>query len=34
LSAETLINDGAIEWIAFHNIYRTDRDDFLAVALD
>jgi hypothetical protein len=34
LTAETLINDGAIEWIAFHNIYRTDRDDFLAVALD
>jgi hypothetical protein len=34
LTAETTLEDGAIEWMAFHNITRTDRDDFLAIALD
>lgn len=34
LTAETLIAIGAVDWIVFHNIFRTDRDDFLAVALD
>lgn len=34
LTAETLIRLGAIDWMALHNITRTDRDDFLAVALD
>ena len=34
LTAETLIRLGAVDWMAFHNITRTGRDDFLAVALD
>ena len=34
LTAETLIRKGQIDWIAFHNVYRTDREDFLAIALD
>lgn len=34
LTAETLIRLGAIDWMALHNISRTERDDFLAVALD
>jgi hypothetical protein len=34
LTAETLMRKGAIDWMALHNITRTDRDDFLAVALD
>lgn len=34
LTAETLITKGQIDWIAFHNVYRTDREDFLAIALD
>lgn len=34
VTAETLLDHGCISWIVFHNIYRTDRDDFLAVALD
>jgi len=36
LTAETMIDDPdyAYRWIAFHNIFRTDRDDFLAIALD
>ncbi len=34
LTAETLIRLGAVDWMALHNITRTERDDFLAVALD
>ncbi len=34
LTAETLIERGAVNWMVFHNIARTDRDDFFAVALD
>jgi len=34
LTAETLIRLGSIDWMALHNITRTERDDFLAVALD
>jgi hypothetical protein len=34
LTAETMIRLGAVDWMALHNITRTDRDDFLAVALD
>ena len=34
LTAETMIRLGAVDWIALHNIARTERDDFLAVALD
>jgi len=34
VTAETLIADGNVNWIVFHNIFRTDRDDFLAIALD
>lgn len=34
LTAETLIRDGVIDWIALHNIFRTDRDEFFAIALD
>jgi hypothetical protein len=34
LTAETLIQDGAIDWMALQDIFRTDRDDFFAIALD
>jgi len=36
LTAETTIADPdyVYDWIAFHNVFRTDRDDFLAIALD
>jgi hypothetical protein len=34
LTAETQIRLGVIDWMALHNITRTERDDFLAVALD
>lgn len=34
LTAETLITLGQINWIVMQNIYRTDRDDYLAIALD
>jgi hypothetical protein len=34
LSAETLIRKGQIDWLALVNVNRTDRDDFIAVALD
>lgn len=34
LTAETLTRHGSIDWMVLHNIYRTDRDDFLAIALD
>jgi hypothetical protein len=34
LTAETLLRLGAVDWMVLHNITRTDRDDFLAVALD
>jgi len=34
LTAETLLRSGAIDWMVLPNITRTDRDDFLAVALD
>jgi len=34
LTAETLIRDGEIDWMALHDIFRTDRDDFFAIALD
>ena len=34
LTAETLITEGSIDWIAINDVYRTDRDDFLAIALD
>lgn len=34
LAAETLIRIGAIDYIVIPNIFRTDRDDFLAIALD
>lgn len=34
LSAETLIRKGVVDWIVIPNITRTDRDDFVAVALD
>jgi len=34
LTDETLIQDGALDWIVFHDTFRTDRDDFFAVKLD
>lgn len=34
LTAETPIRRGSIDWLAFPNIFRTDRDDWLAVAMD
>jgi len=34
LSAESLVRVGAVDWLALHNVFRTDRDDFLAVRLD
>lgn len=34
LTSETLMRDGQIDWMALHNIFRTDRDEFYAVALD
>jgi len=34
LTAETMVRVGAIDWMALHDIFRTDRDDFLAIALD
>jgi len=34
LSPEGLVTRGAINWLVLPNITRTDRDDFLAVALD
>jgi len=34
LTAETLLRLGAVDWVVLPNISRTDRDDFLAVALD
>lgn len=34
LTAETLITTGEIDWMAIHNIYRTDRDEFFCIALD
>lgn len=34
LTAETLITEGSIDWIALVDIFRTGRDDFLAIALD
>jgi hypothetical protein len=34
LTAETLLRTGEIDWIAFHNIFRTDRDEFFCIALD
>lgn len=34
LTAETLIRTSEIDWMALHNIYRTDRDEFFCIALD
>ena len=34
LSAETLIRQGAVDWIVIPNVFRNDRDDFCAVRLD
>jgi hypothetical protein len=34
LSAETLIRQGAVDWIVIPNVFRVDRDDFCAVRLD
>jgi hypothetical protein len=34
LTSETLTRIGAIDWIALPDINRTERDDFLAIALD
>ena len=34
LSAETLIRQGAVDWIVVPNVFRNDRDDFCAVRLD
>ncbi len=34
LRAETLVRVGVIDWMALHDIFRTDRDDFFAIALD
>jgi len=34
LTAETLVTEGAIDWIAINDVFRTDRDDYLAIALD
>ena len=34
VTAETTETVGSVDWIVFPNIYRTDRDDFLAIALD
>ena len=34
ISPETLLRKGSIDWLVLPNITRTDRDDFLAVALD
>jgi hypothetical protein len=34
VTAETLIRIGSIDWMVVPNINRTDRDDFLAIALD
>jgi len=34
LTAETLITKGSVDWLALHNIFRTERDDWFAIALD
>ena len=34
LTAETLVRIGAVDWMALHDVFRTDRDDFFATALD
>lgn len=34
LTSETVLTIGQIDWLVVHNIYRTDRDDYLAIALD
>jgi hypothetical protein len=34
LTAETLIRQGAVDWIVIPNVFRNDRDDFCAVRLD
>lgn len=34
IGPETLLRKGSIDWLVLPNITRTDRDDFLAVALD
>lgn len=34
ITAETLVRRGAVDWIVLPNISRTDRNDFLAIALD
>jgi hypothetical protein len=34
LTAETLITEGAVDWIVIPNVFRNDRDDFCAVRLD
>jgi hypothetical protein len=34
VTAETILTEGAIGHLVLPNIYRTDRNDFLAVALD
>jgi len=34
LTSETLLRRGPVDWIALNDVFRTDRDDFFAVALD
>lgn len=34
LTAETLIRRGAVDWLALHNIFRTERNEWFAIALD
>ena len=34
LTAETLIRQGAVDWVVIPNVFRNDRDDFCAVRLD
>ena len=34
LTAESVITEGSIDWLAFNDVFRTDRDDYFAIALD
>jgi hypothetical protein len=34
LTSETLVAEGEVDWIVINDVFRTDRDDYLAIALD